>query len=65
MIRFIIDNIGTIIVSVIVIAVLCFIAVIMIKDKRKGTSCAGCGGGCGGCPNSGLCHGEDNTDKKS
>ena len=47
----------TIIVGLIILA-LCLAIVgrgIYNRTRRRGDSC-GCGGGCGGCPNSGLCH---------
>lgn len=51
---FIIQNIGTIIVALIVIAVIVAVVHIMINDKKKGKSL--CGASCKCCPNSELCH---------
>ena len=48
------ENIATMIVCVILIAVVAVIIVSMVRDKKKGKS--SCGGGCGNCPMSGSCH---------
>ena len=57
MISFIIGNIGTIIVSLVLIAIVALAVVSMIRDKKKGKSCT-CGGSCSGCAMSGRCHGK-------
>ncbi len=57
MISFIIENIGTIIVSLILVAIVSFAVASMIRDKKKGKSCT-CGGSCSGCAMSGRCHGK-------
>ncbi len=67
MLNFIIDNIGSIIVSLVLVLIV-FIAVrSMIKDKKSGKcSCGGsCGscGGCSGCAMSGACC-KGNVEKK-
>lgn len=54
MAEFFAQNIGTIIVLLIVAAVVVAIVVKLVKDKRMGKST--CGGKCGCCPNSALCH---------
>lgn len=47
-------NIGTIIVSAILIAVITKVIVKLVKDKKKGKSSCGCG--CSNCAMSGTCH---------
>lgn len=54
MLGFIQNNIGTIIVAAAVLVILAFAAWRMISDKKQGKS--SCGGSCGCCPNSALCH---------
>ncbi|MBQ8171861.1 MAG: FeoB-associated Cys-rich membrane protein [Oscillospiraceae bacterium] len=62
--EFIVNNIGTIVVGLLVLAVLALAAWKMISDKKQGRS--SCGGGCSGCPNAGLCHAQhdEKTEKK-
>lgn len=50
----ILGNIATIIVSLVLIAVVIGIVAIMRRDKKKGKSSCGCE--CGSCPMSGSCH---------
>lgn len=50
----IMNNLGTIIVALVVLLILVLVTVKMISDKKQGKS--SCGGGCGSCPNAGLCH---------
>ena len=54
MIEFLFDNAGTIIVSVILIALISVAIAGMVRNKKKGKSSCGCS--CGLCPNSGMCH---------
>lgn len=54
----IISNLGTIIISFILIALVSGILTAMYKDKKKGKSL--CGDNCGGCPMSGSCHNSKN-----
>lgn len=58
MLEWIMANIGTIIVALIVCAVVVAVAVKMVKDKKKGKSSCGCG--CSSCPMSGKCHSKEN-----
>lgn len=44
---FIIANLSTIIIALIVAGVLTLAVRTLIKDKKSGKSCAGCPGGCG------------------
>ena len=48
------ENAGTIIVSVLLIALVARIVVRMCKDKKQGKSSCGCS--CGSCPMAGSCH---------
>ena len=50
------QNLATILISMILLAIVVGIIVLMIKDKKKGKST--CGGNCGHCPMSGSCHKE-------
>lgn len=54
MLEFLSQNIGTIAVLAIVIAIVAGIVAKMIKNKKQGKS--GCGCGCDGCANSEFCH---------
>ena len=56
MLNWIISNLGTIIVLLVVAAVVVGVAVKIFKDKKQGKSSCGCS--CGNCPMSGKCHGE-------
>ncbi|WP_303823540.1 FeoB-associated Cys-rich membrane protein [Ruminococcus flavefaciens] len=48
------ENLGTIIVSLILIAVVSTVIVKMVKDKKQGKSSCGCG--CENCAMHGKCH---------
>ena len=54
MISWIIENIGTIVVGLVVAAIIVVVVIKMIKDKKKGKSSCGCG--CSNCPAAGACH---------
>lgn len=54
MISWISDNIGTIVISLILIAIVTGIIVKMVRDKKKGKSSCGCNCGC--CSMNGACH---------
>jgi hypothetical protein len=49
-----INNLGTIVVALIVLAVTGFVIYTMIRDKKKGKSSCGCN--CGSCPSACSCH---------
>ncbi len=51
MLKFIGENIATILVGAVVLGALLLSLRHMAKQKKKG----GCAGGCGGCPNAGNC----------
>ena len=54
MLAWLAENLGTIIVSLILIAVVSLIVVKMIKDKKSGKGSCGCG--CEHCARHGKCH---------
>ena len=56
-----IENIGSIIVGLALIALVSFIIIGSIRDKKKGKSNCGCG--CSNCSMNGICHSK-NEDKK-
>lgn len=47
-------NLGTLMVSAVLIIIVTLIIVKMIKDKKKGKSSCGCG--CSNCAAAGICH---------
>ncbi|MBR0509489.1 MAG: FeoB-associated Cys-rich membrane protein [Clostridia bacterium] len=47
-------NIGTVLITILLIAVVAVIVVKLRKDKKKGVS--SCGGNCAHCAMSGTCH---------
>ena len=62
MINFLSENIGTIVVLLILVAIVAAIIYQMRKDKKSGKST--CGGNCSGCANSGACHSCQTKPKK-
>ena len=56
MINFLAANLGTILVSAILIAIVALIISNLVGKKKKGQSACGCGCGCSNCPSSGICH---------
>ena len=54
MFQWIIDNAGTILISLALIGLVVLIVARMRKDKKQGKSSCGCNCGC--CPMSGTCH---------
>lgn len=52
MFAWITENIATIIICAVLMAVVAAIVVSMIKNRKKGN----CGCGCAGCPMNGSCH---------
>ena len=55
MIHWIMSNIATIIICLVVIAVIALAVFVLIRDKKQGKST--CGGNYGSCPMGGSCHG--------
>ena len=56
MLDFIVDNLGTILITVVLVTILAAIVVKLVRDKRKGKS--SCGGSCAHCALGGSCHGD-------
>ncbi len=52
--NWLISNLPTIIVFLVVAAVIIGVVAVMIRDKKNGRSSCGCS--CGDCPMSGKCH---------
>lgn len=48
------ENIGTILICAVLLAVVAAIIVGLVRDRKKGKSSCGCG--CVNCPMSGSCH---------
>ena len=55
MVNFFISNMGTIIVSLILLVIVGFAVRSLISNKKNGKSSCGCG--CANCPSAGICHG--------
>ena len=53
-IDWLIANIGTITVGLVVLVVVALVIVLMVKDKKQGKS--SCGNSCASCPMAGKCH---------
>ncbi len=54
MLQWISANIGTILISLVLLAVVALIIRSMMRDKKQGRS--SCGGNCAGCAACGACH---------
>ncbi len=54
MLAFLQNNIGTVLVGIILAAVIAVIVIKMLKDRKKGKSSCGCG--CENCPSANMCH---------
>jgi hypothetical protein len=54
MTAWIFENISTIIISAVLLAIIILIVISMVRKKKKGKSSCGCG--CESCPMSGSCH---------
>ena len=54
MLEFIKDNVGTIVISLILIGIFALIIKSMIREKKKGKSSCGCN--CAHCAMTGACH---------
>lgn len=57
MLKFLLDNLGTIIISAVLVAVVTVIVVRLVKNKKQGKTSCGCG--CEHCENSKYCHKEN------
>ncbi len=56
-----VNNIGTIIVAIVVLGLLALLIVTLIRRKKQGKSSCSCG--CSTCPHSEKCHSQTNEDK--
>jgi len=54
MLAWLFENIATILICVVLLAIVAAIIINLIKNKRQGKS--SCGNGCQSCPMSGTCH---------
>lgn len=52
--EWLIENFGTIVAGVILVAIIGLVLYNMIRNKKKGMSSCGCG--CSDCPAAGACH---------
>ena len=55
MLGWITENIGTIVIALVLAVIVVCIVRSLIKDRKQGKS--SCGGNCGHCPMGGSCHG--------
>ena len=58
MLQWISTNIGTILISLLLLAAVALIIHSMMRDKKQGKS--SCGGNCAGCAACGACHNKSN-----
>lgn len=56
MLEFIMQNLATIIIAIVLLAVVALITVRMVSNKKKGKSSCNCSSSCGGCSMAGVCH---------
>ena len=54
MLDWIVNNLATVIISIVLLVAIAAIIAVMAKDKKQGKSSCGCS--CGNCPMSGSCH---------
>lgn len=54
MLIFLLENLATVLIAAVLLAVLAGIVLFMRKNKKQGKSACGCG--CANCPMSGECH---------
>ena len=54
MLQAVVENAGTIIISLILLVIVACVIVTLVRDKKQGKS--SCGSNCGCCPMSGSCH---------
>lgn len=57
MLTWLANNIGTIIICAVIIAIVCLIIFFRVKNKKAGKSSCGCG--CSNCAMNGACHDKD------
>ena len=63
MLEFIINNLGTIVISAGLLAIIAGVVAYLIINKKKGKSSCGCGYGCSECALKGTCHPEQTPEK--
>jgi len=56
MLKWVINNIATIAVAIVVFGAVAAIVAKMIRDRKKGKSSCNCGCSCEGCSMNGMCH---------
>nr|WP_317412514.1 FeoB-associated Cys-rich membrane protein [uncultured Solibaculum sp.] len=54
LLTFLTQNLSTILIGVILLAIVILVVVKLMRDRKKGKSSCGCG--CSNCPNSSICH---------
>ncbi|GHU83486.1 hypothetical protein FACS1894196_3460 [Clostridia bacterium] len=64
MLTFLSENLGTIVIGLLVVGIVAPIVVKLVRDTRRGKH-VGCDCGCGGCAYAQSCRADHNTDKKS
>jgi len=61
MLDFLAQNIGTIVVALLLSCIVAAIIVASVRNKKRG---GGCSGGCSGCPFGEKCHKQNDTEKR-
>ena len=56
MLAFLTEHFSSILVGLALLLIVALVIRVLIRDKKNGKSCTGCGGSCGGCPSAGACH---------
>lgn len=56
MIQWIINNIATIAVALVVTGAVAAVIIKMLRDRKAGKSACNCGSACSGCAMKGMCH---------
>lgn len=56
MLAWLVENLATILICIVLIAVVAAIIVHMVKERKHGSRNSSCGCGCSGCSMSGACH---------
>lgn len=64
MFTWLIDNLATVLISLVLAAVIVGIILVMVRNKKKGKSSCGCGS-CSGCAMAGSCHPAENNQSKN
>ncbi len=56
MFSWIVSNLATIVICLVLAAVVCAVILSLLRAKKQGKTSCGCG--CSGCPSAGICHKE-------